>query len=449
MYCNHRNLTSFILIVYLAISGCVPVGQTGNTGETSSDSSEVVNNGIYEDKVYDSNIRTVQFNFGGEPLFSSVIPIAQQQPLFMTFDELELNNQEEEYAEYNFQIIHCNSDWRKSKLYNMDYLYDYNKYPITNEAFSYNTKVPFIHYRFQIPALKMPGNYAIKVYRGSNENDVVFTKRLMVYESVVGISAEVTRSSDVSEREKRHQINFVVDYGKIKIANPLNDVYVVIRQNQQWFNAIQGLKPTFVQEQDRQLEYRHFNLNNNFYAGNEYRYFDIRTVNSFGQNVGDINKEKTPIEALLLPDRSRENEAYSQYQDQDGAYFIGNSETRGGELNSDYINTHFLLRSEKLSDGEVYVIGTFNNRILSSANRMQYDSTLQGYTVNLLLKQGFYNYLYYVRTDGNQNPYRFEGSHFQTENQYEILVYVRPLGARADILVGYTSLYSSSADRLR
>lgn len=443
----NRNLISPLLIVAcLAASGCVPVVQTGSTS-TSTNGAEFLNNGIYQDRIYNENIETVQFNYDGEPLFSSVIPIVQEQPLFVTFDELELNIQEEEYAAYNFQIIHCNADWRKSKLYNMDYLYEYNEYSITNETFSYNTKIPFIHYRFPIPRLKIPGNYAIKVYRGSNENDVVFTKRLMVYEPLVAISAEVTRSSDVSERDMRHQIDFTVDYGNINIVNPLNDVYVVIRQNQQWFNAIQGLKPTFVQEQDRRLEYRHFNLENNFYAGNEYRYFDIRTVNAFGQNVGDINKEKTPIEAFLLPDRSRANEAYSQYQDQDGAYFIGNAETRGGQLNSDYISTYFFLNTEELAEGDVYVIGAFNNRILAPANRMQYDSTLHGYTLDLLLKQGFYNYLYYVETDGNQNPYRFEGSHFQTENQYEILVYVRPLGARADLLVGYTSLYSG--DRLR
>jgi hypothetical protein len=37
-------------------------------------------------------------------------------------------------------------------------------------------------------------------------------------------------------------------------------------------------------------------------------------------------------------------------------------------------------------------------------------------------------------------PYFFEGSHFQTENEYEILVYYRPFKPSADLLIGYVRL---------
>lgn len=446
---TYRNLLLFFFFSFLLsllLTACAPVVQTGSSNSASSGSANQ-GNGTYEDKVFDRNIKSIRFAYSGENLFSSVIPITQDQQLLLFFDVLELNNQADSYAEYNFQVIHCNADWRKSNLYNMDYLYEYNEFPITNEALSYNTKVPFAQYSFQIPRVKVPGNYAIQVYRGSNKNEVLFTKRLMVYQPLVNINAEIARSSSVAERDIRHQIEFLVDYGNINITNPLNDIYVVIRQNQQWFNAIKGLKPTFVSEQDRQVTYRHFDLSNNFYAGNEYRYFDLRSVNSFGQNVGDINKEKTPVTAFLLPDRSRKNEAYSQYQDMDGAYFIENAETRGGELNADYIRTSFFLKAEEIPEGEVYVIGAFNNRVLNPENRMRYDASLGGYTTDLLLKQGFYNYLYYTEAKEDFSPYVFEGNHFQTENQYDIFVYVRPIGARADMLVGYTSL--NSGDRHR
>lgn len=438
----YKNTLLLFFATWLALTACVPVTQTSNGNSTSS-RTDFLNNGIYEDQIFEENVKTIRFTYSGEPLFSSVIPIIQDQQLILSFDVIELNNQAANYPEYNFRIIHCNADWQKSNLYNMDFLYDYNEFPITNEAFSYNTKVPFTQYSFQVPRLKVPGNYAIQVYRGSNENDVVFTKRLMVYQPLVGISAEVARSSSVTDRDIRHQIEFMVDYGNINnLTNPINDVYVVIRQNQQWFNTISGLKPTFVSEQDRQLKYKPFDLSNNFFAGNEFRYFDIRTVNSFGQNVGNINKDQTPNEAFLLPDKSRADKAYSQYQDQNGAYFIGNAETRGSELNADYIKTSFFLKANELPQGEVYIIGAFNNRILSPENRMQYDPTLGGYTTELLLKQGFYNYMYYTQDNVSQNPYQYEGNYFQTGNQYEIFVYVRPIGARADLLVGYTSLFS-------
>lgn len=430
-------------LAVLLFSGCVPVVQTGDSATSSDNNAVVPENGVYEDVIYAQNIKTVQFNYDGQSLFSSVVPIDRSLPLIVTFDELELSEQAEQYTQYNFQLIHCDADWTKSRLYPMDYLYGFNEYAITSENFSYNTKVPFVHLSFEVPQVKVPGNYAIKVYRGNDENDVVFIKRLMVYQSIAGIAAEVTRPSDVTQRDQQHQIEFVIDYSALEIANPLNDVYVVIRQNWQWFNAIQGIKPTFVQQQDKRLEYRHFDGQSNFYAGNEYRYFDIRTVNSFGQNIGEINREQIPIEAYVLPDRSRGNEAYSQYQDQNGAYFIGNAETRGDVLNSDYLNAHFFLNVPKVTDGDVYVIGAFNNKVLTDSNHMRYDDTLGGYSLDIMLKQGFYNYQYYVDNPGNNDPYRFEGSYYQTENQYEIFAYVRPIGGRADLLVGYTSIFSS------
>jgi hypothetical protein len=70
---------------------------------------------------------------------------------------------------------------------------------------------------------------------------------------------------------------------------------------------------------------------------------------------------------------------------------------------------------------------------------MQYDSVHQEYHSKILLKQGWYDYQYYVKSPPLP-PYYFEGSHFETENAYEILVYYRALQPRADLLIGYIRL---------
>jgi hypothetical protein len=38
----------------------------------------------------------------------------------------------------------------------------------------------------------------------------------------------------------------------------------------------------------------------------------------------------------------------------------------------------------------------------------------------------------------------FEGSHRETENQYDLLVYYRPPGSRADLLIGYQTVAVNS-----
>ena len=70
---------------------------------------------------------------------------------------------------------------------------------------------------------------------------------------------------------------------------------------------------------------------------------------------------------------------------------------------------------------------------------MQYDSVQRIYTSRILLKQGWYDYQYVLKS--RELPYyHFEGSHFETENYYEIFVYHRPYMPRADLLVGYLRL---------
>jgi hypothetical protein len=430
------------LMLTSCLAACVPVASSTSTGGNESSSSATTTDGIYQDQIFTEEIKHVKIVQQDEQLYDVVLSLNQNVTTLLTFDWLELGDREM-YGELIAKVVHCNADWRQSQLYSMDYLYDYNEFPITGEELSYNTKVPFARYALPLPRVKLPGNYVMVVYERNNENSPLFTKRFVVYDSRVSIRANVARSSGVKERDTHHQIEFLIDYQNFEIPNPYSDVYVLIRQNQQWFNTISGLKPSFVREDVNELEYTFFDLKNNFWAGNEYRYFDLRTSKALGQNVAEVQQDKYPMEAFLLPDRSRANEAYSQYNDLNGGYIVGNLETGGGELNADYLNTHFFLDASEPVQGDVYVIGDFNNHMLDDKGKMRYDAELQGYTLDILLKQGFYNYLYYVDNGSNSNPYLFDGSHFETENLYEIFVYTRPIGSRADLLIGYTSIVSN------
>ncbi|NQZ75556.1 MAG: DUF5103 domain-containing protein, partial [Ekhidna sp.] len=111
-------------------------------------------------------------------------------------------------------------------------------------------------------------------------------------------------------------------------------------------------------------------------------------------------------------------------------------------LNADYAKVRFTLVSEPIQ-GDVYVAGRYNNWNLSDVNRMRY--TTQGgvgrYETSIPLKQGYYEYMYVV--DNSTLPsYYYEGSHFQAENEYEILVYYRMPGNVNDELIGYKKFRS-------
>jgi len=72
---------------------------------------------------------------------------------------------------------------------------------------------------------------------------------------------------------------------------------------------------------------------------------------------------------------------------------------------------------------------------------MVYDPSSSSYVSIILLKQGWYNYEYVFLPDGSvKNITKFDGDHYETENDYTILVYYRNPRDRYDRLAGSLTL---------
>ena len=56
---------------------------------------------------------------------------------------------------------------------------------------------------------------------------------------------------------------------------------------------------------------------------------------------------------------------------------------------------------------------------------MKYDSISKVYFNRLLLKQGYYNYIYVTKNSEIISTRKIEGAHFQTNNEYLLRVYYR------------------------
>lgn len=74
---------------------------------------------------------------------------------------------------------------------------------------------------------------------------------------------------------------------------------------------------------------------------------------------------------------------------------------------------------------------------------MTYNEAAEAYEASILLKQGYYNYLYLTTEKGGKgkgNTAFAEGNWFQTENEYTFLSYYRPSGTRYWQMIGATTL---------
>jgi hypothetical protein len=272
-----------------------------------------------------------------------------------------------------------------------------------------------------------------------NPNDVVLTRRFVVFDTKVSIQPDIKFSLDPALRFSGQQVDFTIHYGDYQIFNPKEMVKVVVRQNGRWDNALYNLQPMFLKDQERILDYHFYNNENMFPGLNEYRGFDLRSIRFRGQNVANVQFDNQKAEAFVIPDQSRNKKTMSQWIDINGRFVIENYETQRGYVEADYVETHFSLELEDDPDGDVYIFGLLTDWEIKPENKMQkVDGKLQ-WKGKLKLKQGFYNYSYVVVKPAiKPTETLLEGSYSLTENMYDILVYFRPVGGRYDQVVGYT-----------
>lgn len=398
------------------------------------------------DHIYDPQVQTVLLfpQVGANPdnpaltLNPPVISLDEQVPLQLEFDDLTAN-----YRSFRARLIHCNADWQRSILNDIEFTYEYNDNPITDYQISINTKIPYYHYRFTLPRVKLPGNYLLVVYDERNRNNIIFTRRFMTYQNRVTVAAAVRFSTDPSRQFTDQQLDLSISYRGYQVISPQDDFKVVIRQNYRDDRTLTGLRPTNVQAFDQVLEYRLIDLSNTIPGGNEFRFFDTRTVLSRANYIDRIDRLADRNVAYVQVDQPRNRGVYIQSDDFNGQFVIDHRETGNGATNADYIETVFTLKIPEIPDLEVYVNGGFNFWQLNDRNRMAFDALVGGYRASVLLKQGVYNYDYAIRTvrpKPKVDESYIEGSFSSTENDYEVFVYHRPPASRADQLIAYRKL---------
>lgn len=398
------------------------------------------------DHIYDPQVQTVllfpqvsaNLNDPALALNPPVISLDEQVPLQLEFDDLTAN-----YRSFRARLVHCNADWQRSILNDIEFTYEYNDNPITDYQISVNTKVPYFHYRFILPRVKLPGNYVLVVYDERNRNNILFTRRFMTYQNRLTVAAAARFSNDPARQFSDQQIDLSISYKGYQVISPQDDFKVVIRQNYRDDHEIRGLRPTNVQAFDQVLNYQLVDLSNTLPGGNEFRFFDTRTILSRANYIDRIDRPADRNIAYVQVDQPRSRGVYIQSDDFNGQFVIDHRETGNGATNADYIETVFTLKAPEVLGIEVFVNGAFNFWQLNDRNRMAYDALLGAYRASILLKQGVYNYDYTVKTTSaplKVDELYIEGSFSATENDYEVFVYHRPPASRADQLVAYRKI---------
>ncbi len=399
----------------------------------------------YQNAVFKENIKSVQLFKDGFELSHPIIKIDSEECLLFRFDDLS-----SDIKDYSYTIIHCDSKWEESFLTQDDYLDGFYDNPLDDYALSYNTTMQYVNYQLKIPnervQLKYSGNYALIVFENQDKENIVLTRRFQVLNQKIDISGLVKRATFDPFKGDNQEIDFTIYHDQINIANPREEVKVVVMKNRRWDNAITDLKPLFIRDNELDYDYSEENV---FSGGNEYRYFDVRSYRYNGENVLSSDFFRPYYHITLITDEIRVTKKYFSYEEMNGQYVIEGQDRSVDQPDTecDYVFVHFTLDMEsQLLGGTVNVFGALTDWNANQSNEMTWNYETSAYELTMLLKQGYYNYQYVYVPEASLTADEtvLEGSHFETGNEYEILVYYKKSSGRYDELIGYQVLSSGN-----
>jgi len=416
----------FLLLIFL--QGLIPTaGQQGYSELTT-----------FSNRVFDERIKTVQLYKEGWNLSYPVIKLNSDDRLQLHFDLLDDNAET-----YYYTFFHCNKDWEKSDLFINDYLEGNPDNPIEDYKSSFNTTTGYFHYSLAFPndriSIKYSGNYIIVVYPPDKPEEPVLTQRFIFTENAAKIDIDIHRPQMTKNYDTDQQIDFTVSYAGSNFNDPSRNIYAFILQNGRWDNAKKNLKPDVYG--GTELKYSSLSDKNIFVAGNEYRYFDIKNLKYQTEFVRKIEYVSPKFNIFLVPSETREFKPYFYWQDFNGKYYIAVEKGQNFDIDADYVYVYFTLASKQpIPGGKVYVSGNLNNWSFDKNNLMTYNPAKGEYECTMLLKQGWYNYEYVFIEEKSKVPDSriVEGSHYETENDYMVLIYYRNPRERYDRVIAST-----------
>lgn len=392
------------------------------------------------------NIHGVVFTKSGAQMSYPVMTLGSSGGLELHFDDLDAH-----IKNYSYTYLRCDENWQPVLQSPFDYIQGFREVRIRDAKFSAVSRTQYVHYTATLPTvqsmIKQSGNYLLKVFLDGDTAKLAFERRFLVVDPKVAVAAAVVRPNGGAPGGDRQKLNVSINVSRLQVRNPMQQVKIVVLQNYRWDNAVHHLQPAFMRGPTYEYNSERDLL---FPAGKEYRWVDLQSFRFQSERVEGVKAAEghpAGYEVTLKTDLQRRGIQYMPYVDYDGFYKIAASENIQPAYQGDYGLVRFRYKTatgQPYGDQQVYVLGQFNQYRKDDESRMTYNAADGVYEKTLLLKQGYYSYLYGTAVSDSQPTVTdiTEGDYWETENTYTVLVYFQSFSDRAPRLVACTTISS-------
>jgi len=399
-----------------------------------------------------SNVKTIRLNRAGDPLSYPIVRLNSADQLELHFDDLDGG-----VKNYYYTIQLCNADWNPAQLNYFDYVKGFSQVRINNYKASSISLTRYTHYQASIPDRNCQptrsGNYLLKVFLDGDTGKLVFTKRILVVDEKMNVAVQVTQPFNQQYFQTHHRLQVQLETTNYDVRYPQQQLQLKILQNYRWDNLISLNQPTFIRQ--GLLQYNNENTML-FPAGKEFRWLNLRSFRLLGDRITKQQNTNSAFELFVKEDQPRLPRQYFYYRDLNGLYVNETIDNLNPFWNADYARIHFAFRPKDglaYAKGDLVVFGELSNYGKDADAVLKFNADKGIYEGSMLLKQGYYDYQYAVRTTDNgqmlYNSLLPEQDAWETENNYMVLVYYRELGGRADQLIALRQINSQFNRSLR
>lgn len=399
-----------------------------------------------DDYIYRSHIRSVRFFPSDSEIDHPIVELNSSSSLVLQFDDLEADAKHVFY-----KIVHCNADWTESENFDpIDYIDGFQENRIYETQGSFNTRLPYTHYDLVLPNEDVrwtkSGNYLLKVYLNNDEDELIITRRFMVVERIMKAVPQMRRTAAPPNTATHQELTLKVQYAGMRVGNPEEQIRTVILKNGRWDKVIFNPRPTKILSNEMRYDWQG---RIQFPGGKQFRPLDLRSFRFRTNQMERLDVQEDAIYVELFRDPIYANSPYIFIPDLNGKFIIQSHDMPDERLQGEYAYVRFrLAMREPLPDGkDIYILGGLNNFQPMPEYRMHYNPLEKMYMAEVPLKNGHYDYQYAVFDSENPSEsvpdiMPTEGSSFETENEYLILVYYREFGARYEKLVATQKINS-------
>ncbi len=397
----------------------------------------------FPEEVYMKNIRTVKFNMFGDPVSYPIIAMNGADKLELNFDDMD---GDVKYYYYTLELR--NADWSQAQLGYYDYVKGFTQQRINTYRLSSAQISRYTHYQATLPDRNlMPfksGNYVLKVFLNGDTSQLAFTRRLLVVDNRLGVSAQVQQPFAQQYFRTHHRLLVQVSTKGIDVRYPQQQVKINILQNFRWDNSITTISPTYIRPDMLEFVNEQEML---FPAMREWRWLNLRSFRLLGDRI--TSQENTDSSFLLnvKEENPRVSLPYYYFDDLNGMFINETTERINPFWEAEYATVHFSFVPPggiPFRNGDLYVFGEITGNGKNEGSRLTFNRETGKYETDIFLKQGYYDYVYALH-NGRETAFytdQTEGNVWETENSYLVLVYYRELGGRYDQLLGIRRLNS-------